>query len=53
MMIMFSWVGLLLYCNVGGEENVRKAGKLYIEGPGYICKNYDILHFHVRKCYVF
>lgn len=37
------------YVSLGGEENVKKAGKLYIEGPGYVCQNYDILYFHVRK----
>ena len=34
---------------LGGEDNVKKAGKLFIEGPGYICQNNDILYFYVRK----
>ena len=37
---------------VGGEENVKKAGKLYVEGPSYVCQNYDILYYHIRKCCV-
>lgn len=37
------------YVTLGGEEQVKKAGKLLLEGPGYICQNYDILYFHVRK----
>lgn len=37
------------YVRLGGEENVKKAGKLFVEGPGYICQNNDILYFYVRK----
>lgn len=37
------------YISLGGEEPVKKAGKLLLEGPGYVCQNYDILYFHVRK----
>lgn len=31
---------------------MKKAGKLYVEGPSYVCQNYDILYYHIRKCLV-
>lgn len=37
------------YVSLGGEENVRKAGKLFVEGPTYVCQDGDILYFHIRK----
>lgn len=37
------------YVSLGGEENAKKAGKVFIEGPGYICQNNDILYYYVRK----
>ena len=36
-------------CSLKGEENCRKAGKLFVEGPSYICQDGDILFYHIRK----
>ena len=37
------------YVSLKGEENCRKAGKLFVEGPSYICQDGDILFYHIRK----
>ena len=37
------------YVSLKGEENCRKAGKWFVEGPSYICQDGDILFYHIRK----